>query len=407
MSEKRQENDPAFAPPTDAQEAGPLRRWLQRRRQVKDEDEKRSVAPADGDALSLASPVPSEAKGDNAPSDSDPTAARRAEGEAEEKILTDADMPPLESLDEHSDYSGFLSSGVSEDLRRRALRKLFFSAAFNVRDGLDDYDDDFTSFEGLGDMVTADMKHQREVEAERARAEAETSEEIEKTRTAERSAEDANEDADEDERGQDEKERSAAPGEDREGFEDEATEDSGAEATAPTDDPEKPEEIAARQPPLDTTPRSNALSDPPLDSESDTRARTAEPAAKTETISNESGSETKETQDRLTARDRGQKPFEDEPTENFATAATAQTGETDDPEETSGRLKPLDPNPRPIAPDALAQTAEPTAKTENISSAGASKTEAAQSQSTENPDTAETNDPRPPPPQPSTISRAT
>ena len=63
--------------------------------------------------------------------------------------LTDADMPPLASLGPDSDYSGFLSPGVSEELRRLALRKLFHSPIFNVTDGLDDYDDDFTSFEVL------------------------------------------------------------------------------------------------------------------------------------------------------------------------------------------------------------------------------------------------------------------
>ena len=78
-------------------------------------------------------------------------------------------MPPLDSLDENSDYSGFLSPGVSERLRRRALRKLFMSAVFNIRDGLDDYDEDFTNFEALGDIVTSDMRHQAEAEAERAR----------------------------------------------------------------------------------------------------------------------------------------------------------------------------------------------------------------------------------------------
>ena len=90
-------------------------------------------------------------------------------GAVEEKALTDEDMPPLDALDEDSDYSGFLSPGVSEALRRRALRKLFSSAVFNIPDGLDDYDDDFTSFAALGDIVTSDMKHQAEVEAERAR----------------------------------------------------------------------------------------------------------------------------------------------------------------------------------------------------------------------------------------------
>ena len=83
--------------------------------------------------------------------------------------LTDDDMPPLESLDENSDYSGFLSPKVSEGLRRAALRKLFRSAMFNVTDGLDDYDDDFRNFEALGDIVTADMRQQMEREAEKAK----------------------------------------------------------------------------------------------------------------------------------------------------------------------------------------------------------------------------------------------
>ena len=72
----------------------------------------------------------------------------------------DEDMPPVESLDEDSDYSGFMSPKVSEELRRIALRKLFSSQVFNVRDGLDDYDDDFTSFTKLGDVVTAEMRYQ-------------------------------------------------------------------------------------------------------------------------------------------------------------------------------------------------------------------------------------------------------
>jgi hypothetical protein len=93
-----------------------------------------------------------------------------------EKPLTDADMPPLDSLDESSDYSGFLSPEVSEELRRLALRKLFSGASFNVCDGLDDYAEDFTYFEPLGDIVTWDMKAQQRREAERAAAQAQRSE---------------------------------------------------------------------------------------------------------------------------------------------------------------------------------------------------------------------------------------
>ncbi len=96
-------------------------------------------------------PLPTEDSGDRKP------------------VLTDADMPAVDSLDEHSNYSGFFSPGVSEALRRRAMRKLFSAAVFNVRDGLDDYDEDFTQFEPLGDMVTSDMKHQAEVQEKRLR----------------------------------------------------------------------------------------------------------------------------------------------------------------------------------------------------------------------------------------------
>lgn len=95
------------------------------------------------------------------------------DGRDDADLPTDADMPPLESLDADSDYSGFMSPRVSESLRRMALRKLFGAPAFNVRDGLDDYDVDYTHFDPLGATVTADMRHHderrraREAEARR------------------------------------------------------------------------------------------------------------------------------------------------------------------------------------------------------------------------------------------------
>lgn len=85
----------------------------------------------------------------------------------EESQPSDEDMPPVDSLNEESDYSGFLSPKVSEQLRQLALRKLFHSTAFNVCDGLDDYAEDFTQFEALGDVITADLRHQMELEEER------------------------------------------------------------------------------------------------------------------------------------------------------------------------------------------------------------------------------------------------
>ena len=83
------------------------------------------------------------------------------------QVLTDADMPDISSLTFDSVFSDFMSPGVSEKLRKRALRKLFHSDVFNIRDGLDDYDGDYTQFEKLGDIVTSDMHHQMEMEARR------------------------------------------------------------------------------------------------------------------------------------------------------------------------------------------------------------------------------------------------
>jgi hypothetical protein len=85
--------------------------------------------------------------------------------ETQPPALTDEDMPPLEALHEGSDYSGFLSPKVSDELRRLALRKLFHAASFNQCDGLDDYAEDYTSFEKLGDIITSDMRFQMEQEA--------------------------------------------------------------------------------------------------------------------------------------------------------------------------------------------------------------------------------------------------
>ena len=95
--------------------------------------------------------------------------ATSLEAPEETPPLTDADMPDVDALTEDSDFSGFMSSGVSDKLRNLALRKLFHTPVFNIRDGLDEYDEDYTSFEPLGDIVTCDMKHQIEVQEQKAR----------------------------------------------------------------------------------------------------------------------------------------------------------------------------------------------------------------------------------------------
>jgi hypothetical protein len=126
-----------------------LARWSRRKQQAREQ------APADPAAEPAAEVAP----------DAGPAAASSDGAPQQEpapRVLTDEDMPPIESLTDDADYSGFLSAGVSEVLRRQALRRLFSSPKFNVTDGLDDFAEDYTQFAPLGDVVTADMKHRME-----------------------------------------------------------------------------------------------------------------------------------------------------------------------------------------------------------------------------------------------------
>lgn len=87
---------------------------------------------------------------------------------AQLNALTDEDMPNLDSMNEQADFSQFMSTSVSEGLRKLALRKLFHGEAYNIRDGLDEYDGDYTYFEKLDPTtITADMKHMMAVEEEK------------------------------------------------------------------------------------------------------------------------------------------------------------------------------------------------------------------------------------------------
>jgi hypothetical protein len=96
---------------------------------------------------------PSAAMPEDKPAPAEHAVERAAE--AEQPLLTDADMPDIDSLDENADFSQFMSAGVSDELRNLALRKLFHAPA--------------SSFEKLGDIVTSDMKHRIEMEQQKLR----------------------------------------------------------------------------------------------------------------------------------------------------------------------------------------------------------------------------------------------
>lgn len=137
---------------SEANKESALSRWSRRKQEVAKAPPVGEQAPAEVAEASLA-------------------VSQTDETVQETEVLTDADMPDIDTLAEDSDFTGFMSPGVSDELRNLALRKLFHAPVFNIRDGLDEYDEDYTSFEKLGDIVTCDMKHQIEVQ-ERKRREA-------------------------------------------------------------------------------------------------------------------------------------------------------------------------------------------------------------------------------------------
>jgi hypothetical protein len=152
---------------------GFLGRWSRRKRatHIHVDEQETQTARIDGHDDGLSAPAPAPAPVDessNTELDTPPVVADAAPDADNTPVLTDADMPALESLGDDDDYSGFMSTGVSEGLRNKALRRLFSSAQFNVLDGLNDYDDDFTNFEPLGDIITSDMRHRMEEEAKKA-----------------------------------------------------------------------------------------------------------------------------------------------------------------------------------------------------------------------------------------------
>lgn len=80
----------------------------------------------------------------------------QAEIAADEQTPVLEDLPDIESLDQDSDYTPFLGADVPDELRRLALRKLWASDPVLANlDGLNDYDEDFSTLGTIVGMVTS------------------------------------------------------------------------------------------------------------------------------------------------------------------------------------------------------------------------------------------------------------
>jgi hypothetical protein len=92
-------------PPSD--DEGFASRWSRLKRRSREEEKAREEAPP-----------PAEIKAEE---------AKPADGEEQKKPFDISELPSVESLTKDSDYSGFMRAEVPEDLRQKALRKLWAS----------------------------------------------------------------------------------------------------------------------------------------------------------------------------------------------------------------------------------------------------------------------------------------
>lgn len=148
----------------DGHNEGFLNRWARRKQRAV-----RTPSPAP-DAPAQA-PDTSEAEETNK--------AERAEAEARRQELIDS-LPEPEQLGPEDDYTQFLQDGVPDELRQRALRRLWTSnPVFANLDGLNDYDLDYTdaatvvenlktAFQAGRGMVTKEEREAEAAAAERA-----------------------------------------------------------------------------------------------------------------------------------------------------------------------------------------------------------------------------------------------
>lgn len=86
----------------------------------------------------------------------------------------DHTLPDPETLPPGSDIKAYMDSGVSAGLRKRALRRLFAANHYGLRDGLDDYDDDYRErLKPLAREVAERLRHwtRRQVEGDDERTE--------------------------------------------------------------------------------------------------------------------------------------------------------------------------------------------------------------------------------------------
>ncbi|CAE6903368.1 hypothetical protein ACOMICROBIO_LKFPLAJE_01566 [Vibrio sp. B1FIG11] len=84
------------------------------------------------------------------------TEASAIETESQEAMAQEASSETTDP--EEMSVAQLLVSEASESVKKAALRKMFLSEEFNVRDGLDDYDDDYSNLKSLSEGVAETLR---------------------------------------------------------------------------------------------------------------------------------------------------------------------------------------------------------------------------------------------------------
>ncbi|CAH6866584.1 conserved hypothetical protein [Vibrio chagasii] len=129
-------------------------RWSQRKLDESTDKAREAEQPLEETSVTSpesASQTPTSAE-ELAPNDPAPIEPTNALGES-----GDTKESASEATEELS-MAQLLVSEASESVKKAALRKLFLSEDFNVRDGLDDYDDDYSNLKSLSEGVAESLR---------------------------------------------------------------------------------------------------------------------------------------------------------------------------------------------------------------------------------------------------------
>lgn len=117
-----------------------LERWSRLKRNVETEEDVSTASQYDPAAVD---DVPADADAAHRHEADPPDAENEHPQAPPEPGSLDHTLPDPETLQAGSDFSAYMVPGVSGALRRQALKRLWATGNYNVRDGLDDYDADY------------------------------------------------------------------------------------------------------------------------------------------------------------------------------------------------------------------------------------------------------------------------